>query len=571
MDKGFCLGGGAKDGLIYSWCLDEELYSYKAGNIQLDDLVNVNSALYKHAKWKILLSDDFRRSFGKLTSDRLRMFVLSILLKLSAGWRPKNTGVDLSCKRSSTSWKQEFNVEGLYIVCTIDIIKDIKYAQVLKAWDILPCQEIPTLIKRLENMFSAYTEGYIKRCTSKHVEGNLEVPRCWPASHEMIRFRHNDEASIKSVGRRIYVENLKVGESLLLMKFYSLSREVVCHLLSGKDDIPMQATDEQMDILQSRKCSFIIGRSGTGKTTVLTMKLFQNEQRYCNDSEGIYEMESSPSRDVKAINDPENSNTSVLRQLFVTVSPRLCHAVKQHVSHLKSTSCNGSPSVVINHDDADLTAEFSDIPDTLIDIPGNIYPLVVTFQKFLMMLDGTLGNSFFERFLKVREVSDISVRSVALQTFIRSKEVTFDRFCSLYWPHFNSNLTKKLDPSRVFTEIISHIKGGSDGNLSYEGYSLLAESRSSTLSKEKREIVYTLFETYEKMKSERGDFDLGDLVNDIHLRLKNEMYKGAQMDFVYIDEVQDLSMRQIISYQNIFAKIVKHRVLYLLGDTARHT
>nr|GEX90583.1 UvrD-like helicase, ATP-binding domain, P-loop containing nucleoside triphosphate hydrolase [Tanacetum cinerariifolium] len=177
-----------------------------------------------------------------------------------------------------------------------------------------------------------------------------------------------------------------------------------------------------------------------------------------------------------------------------------------------------------------------------------------------MMLDGTLGSSFFERFLKAREGSHgdhISLRSIALQTFIRLREVTFDRFCSLYWPHFNTNLTKKLDSSRVFTKIISHLKRGlkagecSDGKLSYEGYCLLAESRSSTLTKEKREIVYTLFENYENMKSERGGFDLGDLVNDIHRRLNDGNYEGDQMDLVYIDEVQDLSMRQISLFEYI--------------------
>ncbi|PWA59212.1 uvrD-like Helicase, ATP-binding domain, P-loop containing nucleoside triphosphate hydrolase [Artemisia annua] len=192
------------------------------------------------------------------------------------------------------------------------------------------------------------------------------------------------------------------------------------------------------------------------------------------------------------------------------------------------------------------------------------------------MLDGTLGNSFFERFLEAREDSrgnSISSRSIAMQSVIRLREVTFDRFCSFYWPHFNSNLTKKLDGSRVFTEIISHIKGGLqtgeciDRKLSYEGYCLLAESRTSTLNKEKREIVYTLFEAYEKMKSERGEYDLGDLVNDIHHRLKEGKYKGDQMDFVYIDEVQDLSMRQISLFKYICQNVDEG--FTFAGDTAQ--
>nr|GFC84027.1 UvrD-like helicase, ATP-binding domain, P-loop containing nucleoside triphosphate hydrolase [Tanacetum cinerariifolium] len=244
----------------------------------------------------------------------------------------------------------------------------------------------------------------------------------------------------------------------------------------------------------------------------------------------------------EAVNDCQDSKMSVLQQLFVIVSPKLCYAVKQHVSHLTSISSNGNSSAVNNLDDMDvITSECNDIPDTFTHIPIKSYPLVITFEKFLMMLDGSLGNSFFERFLKASEGSHdnlISSRSVALQTFIRLREVTFDRFCSVYWPHFNSKLTKKLNCSRVFTEIISHIKGGmqagecSNGRLSCEGYCLLAKSRSSTLTKEKREIIYTLFQAYEKVKTERDEFDLGDLVNDIHHRLNNGTYGGDQMDFV---------------------------------------
>ncbi|GKD78466.1 UvrD-like helicase, ATP-binding domain, P-loop containing nucleoside triphosphate hydrolase, partial [Tanacetum coccineum] len=422
-------------------------------------------------------------------------------------------------------------------------------------------EEIPELTKRLGSIFSAYSDDYINRCTEKRFEGNLEVPKSWPASQKIIRFRYisdcdQSEVSVNPGNARSYVENSKVSESLLLMKFYSLSRGVVSYLLSGDEvDLPMQVTDEQMDIILSGKSSFIIGRSGTGKTTILTMKLFQHEQKFRIASNGIHEAESSRIRDGE-VDDPEISKLSVLRQLFVTVSPKLCYAVKQNVSHLTSSS-----SREINLDNTDvIPSVFDDIPDTFINIPVKHYPLVITFQKFLIMLDGTLGRSFFERFLKAREGSNanhISSRSIALQTFIRLRVVTFDKFCSLYWTHFNTNLTKKIDSSRVFTEIISHIKGGmkawecSDGKLSYEGYCLLAESRSSTLSKEKREIVYTLFVTYEKMKSERGEFDLGDLVNDIHPRLKNGIYEGNQMGLVYIDEVQDLSMRQISLFKFI--------------------
>nr|GEX68374.1 UvrD-like helicase, ATP-binding domain, P-loop containing nucleoside triphosphate hydrolase [Tanacetum cinerariifolium] len=416
-------------------CLKMTIIGAKKELEQLDDLVNENSVLFEHARWKVLFSDDFRRSFGKLTRPRLKKQVINLLLKLSNGWRPKNKSVDLSCENSSQILKQ-FKVEGIYLICTIDIIKEVNYTQVLKVWNILPLEEIPELTKRLGNIFSAYSDNYIYRCTEKCFEGNLEVPRSWLASQKIIQFRYLSDCEDQS----------------------ELSRGAVSHLLSGDEvDLPIQVIDEQMDIILSGKSSFIIGRSGTGKTTILTMKLFQHEQIFCIASNGIYEVESSRIRDDE-VDDHEISKLSVLRQLFVTVSLKLCDPVKQNVSHLTSSS-----SREINLDNTDvIPSEFNDVPDTFINIPVKYYPLVITFQKFLMTLDGTLGSSFFERFLKAIE---------------------------------------------------------------------------------------------------------GDLVNDIHHRLKNGIYEGDQMDLVYIDEVQDLSMRQISLFKYICQNV--NEGFMFVGDTAQ--
>ncbi|GKE45281.1 hypothetical protein Tco_1472565, partial [Tanacetum coccineum] len=101
----------------------------------------------------VLSSDEFRRSFGNLIGFRLKKQVLNLLLKLSSGWRPKNRSVDLCCEKFSKILKQ-FKVEGFYVICTIDIIKEVKYMQVLKVWDVLSLDEILKLKKRLESIFS---------------------------------------------------------------------------------------------------------------------------------------------------------------------------------------------------------------------------------------------------------------------------------------------------------------------------------------------------------------------------------------------------------------------------------
>ncbi|XP_052204549.1 uncharacterized protein LOC127809634 [Diospyros lotus] len=254
-------------------------------------------------------------------------------------------------------------------------------------------------------------------------------------------------------------------------------------------------------------------------------------------------------------------------------------AVKQHVSGLKRFSDGGNLSEENSSLDMDDAAQFNDIPDSFLNIDPNKYPLVVTFHKFLMMLDGTVGNSYFERFLGLRELfhcKSRSSRSVALETFIRTKEVNYERFCAEYWPHLNRHfsylLTKKLDPSRVFTEIISHIKGGlgagktQEGKLSQEDYVSLSEGR-TTLNKANREMIYAVFQDYEKRKMKNGEFDVSDFVIDLHLRLKRYKFEGEAMDFVYIDEVQDLTMRQIALFKYVCRNVEEGFVF--AGDTAQ--
>ncbi|KAM1067711.1 hypothetical protein ACFX2J_022665 [Malus domestica] len=550
---------------------------------QFDDLLNADSLLFRSCRWKVLLSGNFLESFRKLMSIQLKKSVINLLLKLAGGWRPKK--INVQTISGSSSFLRQYKVRGLYVVCAIDIAKELEYTQVLRIWDILPLEYIPKLINRLDRIFKRYTDDFINLCNEKCLEGNLEVPKCWPTSLDVPQFKDlsateidSDFVSDASDGRS-YVENSQVSESLLLMKFYALSSGVVNHLLSDREgkelDLPFEVTDQEMDIILYRKSTFIVGRSGTGKTTVLTMKLFQNERCHHLAHKGCV-------RSSNSMVEPSSSATQerTLHQLFVTVSPQLCFAIKQHVLHLKRFACGGSDSTEkILIDMADFDEEefqFKDIKDSFQDIPPDSYPLVITFHKFLMMLDGTLTNSYFERFLDATTLTHgqlRSSRSVALQTFIRTKEVNYERFSSSYWPHFSMQLTKKLDASRIFTEIISHIKGGltaieaGDDKLSREDYVQLSDGRDSNLSKQKREVIYDIFQAYEKMKLKNGEFDLADFVIDLHHRIRHEKFVGDQMDFVYIDEVQDLTISQIALFKHMCNNVEEGFVFS--GDTAQ--
>ena len=178
---------------------------------------------------------------------------------------------------------------------------------------------------------------------------NLEVPRTWTSSSDIVQFKnfckdeHQGNENADASDDRCYVENSKVSESLLLMKFYSLSSGMVRHLLSDHDgselDLPFEVTDQEQDIIISCRSSFILGRSGTGKTTVLTMKLIQKEQQHHMAMEGFQQDKGNASTNATYKNEVGTSigktQVAILRQLFVTVSPKLCYAVKQNISRLK--------------------------------------------------------------------------------------------------------------------------------------------------------------------------------------------------------------------------------------------
>ncbi|KAK7319208.1 hypothetical protein RJT34_03926 [Clitoria ternatea] len=564
---------------------------------QLDDLLNADSFLFKNSRWKVHFSDNFLKSFRKLRSEQTKKLVISLLLKLSGGWRPRKIKVNLDCGNSSQLLKQ-FKVGGLFVVCSTDIVicsmdtvQESRYTQVLKIWDVLPPEDVPKLVKRLDGIFGSYTDDFISRCSEKCILEKMEVPASWKKSIEIIKFKsldsHGNEAESSGCDQTLYIENSKVEESLLLMKFYSLSPVVVSHLLSDRNsdefDLPFEVSDEEHEIILFPKSTFVLGRSGTGKTTVLTMKLFRKEDLHHRAVEEAYGSDSAAVPCLNQNKELEESSTvnnrPILRQLFVTVSPKLCQAVKHHVVRLKRSiygSNISAESTYIEEDivDFDASIQFKNIPDSFVNLPSKSYPLVITFQKFLMMLDGTVGISYFERFNELScHSQNLGVRSVALETFIRKKEVTYDRFNSLYWPHFNSQHTKKLDSSRVFTEIISHIKGGmqavesGNGKLSRDEYLSISETRASSLIKQKREIIYDIYQSYEKMKMDKGDFDLADIVVDLHRRLRINRYKGVVMHFVYIDEVQDLTMSQIALFKYVCQNVEEGFVF--CGDTAQ--
>ncbi|XP_062114592.1 uncharacterized protein LOC133825699 [Humulus lupulus] len=437
---------------------------------QLDELLNPDSILFMNAKWKVSFSDNFVKSFEKIKSSQKKNLVMNMLLRLANGWRPK-MGVLITCDESKQTLKQ-CKVKDLHVICSIDIEKEqYWYVQVLKVWDVLPPVDVSKLVKLLDTVFLTYVADDLNRCKTKCVEGDLEVPMSWETSHDNVYYeKHNHiEEGIRFTTEPFdysirNLEDFKMTENLQLMKFYPLTSDMVRHLLSDSSIgtemiLPFKLTNQEIEAVHFDRTSFILGRSGTGKTTVLIRKLFHKEQLYHLTSEGFHVLDSCTTNE-KIKEDDESvkeGEETFLRQIFVTVNPILCGAVKEHVEGLKRFACGGKS--------AENSVSDSDVPDSFKGLHRSLFPLVISYHKFLMMLDGTLGNSFFDRFPEATR----GATSLARENFIRMKEVNFDKFEQSYWPHFNRKITKSLPSSIVFAEIMSCIKGGLQALSCHEG------------------------------------------------------------------------------------------------------
>ncbi|KAK9742962.1 hypothetical protein RND81_03G208100 [Saponaria officinalis] len=541
---------------------------------ELEDLLNMKSLIFKDARWKVKFSETFIKSFSKLPSTYSKKVVLGFLLKLANGWRPKKYNSD-AVSASSMNIVKKFRVENWFIICTNDIAKESGYAtQVLKVWDILYLVDVPAMVKKLENIYRPFSNDHLRRCKEKCLEGSLEVPRQYSSFcvswDECLRINEANN-----------VENSKVKESLLLMKFYSFSAGVVSHLLSARDgtpiNLPFEMTDQEQEIILHKRSSFVLGRSGTGKTTVLVMKLFRKEQLSLMASTGFSELNCNAIASCPSVFETYTSGAS-LRQIFLTVNPKLCIAVKRHISNFQRFvrgDTFGEEKITIDVNDMDEYEIFKDVPTSLVETPLKAFPLVMTFNTFLLLLDRTIGTSYFSRFPEIREIysqENPNFRPIHLN-LVKRREVSFEKFRESYWPHFNTNLTKKLDPSRVFTEINTRIKGClhfvqvGETILCSENYIQLSDKKWSSFGEDERMWIYEIFLDYEKMKMARGEFDLADLVNDLHCRFKHEKYEGDFMDFVYVDEVQDLTMKQLALLKHICKNVQEGFVF--AGDTAQ--
>ncbi|ORY41204.1 hypothetical protein BCR33DRAFT_341959 [Rhizoclosmatium globosum] len=374
-------------------------------------------------------------------------------------------------------------------------------------------------------------------------------------------------------------------------------------------EFPFSVSEQEDEILNHRNSVIVVGRSGTGKTSCSVFRLLSNwHARRVDFKQGGHIANSVGMNPLFLLEDGESKKPRFrFRQIFVTASPKFCGRVQAYYQTLsKSLNPGGDEHVLaelidminkpddegatnIIHEfgqDESLTVEEElakmdsgdDVTTSSPKSPDEFWDKEEDYIQRLPKSFGDLKDSDFPLFVHYKKLLSMIRVYLGLEedvTFAEGeaaeRNADFERFKEIYHS-LDRNLTLGMDASLVFSEIMGVIKGSemaavsAEGKLSREEYCNLS-TRAHATFKETRDQIYDIFEAYNQKKLERFQayvngkleflevprkLDEQDRVNEVNRLIakmtaeKNPRLAAVMFNQVYLDEVQDLTMAQIL-------------------------
>ncbi|KAG8760240.1 hypothetical protein FRC11_000711 [Ceratobasidium sp. 423] len=346
-------------------------------------------------------------------------------------------------------------------------------------------------------------------------------------------------------------------------------------LLAIVDDLDgahvFQVSANEKEVIYHDSASFVLGRSGTGKTTCIVFKMLGVERMF------------------------EEAEEAKPRQVFITQSPALAQKVHEYYhSLIRTYSDRFVPPDRTTVGDEPILADLRDDGVESLGLPSRYslledrhFPLFLSFDQFCSLLEEDYIFKFgrFNPNLAA-ELEEFGSDPTyihnqllpAVWTMQRIKErrharVTFELvvFAFAYWRHFDQRLTNGLDPALVYNEFIGVIEGSEftlasqSGVLSRDDY--LALSQANSLLSSQRDRIYSLYENYCKIRDRLGGYDAAERTHALLVATQNGTHiLGSKIDALYIDEVQDNLMIDSKLLCNLCNN--PHGIL-MAGDTAQ--
>ncbi|KAL4069230.1 hypothetical protein J3A83DRAFT_4413033 [Scleroderma citrinum] len=508
-------------------------------------------------EWQIMLSSratkhlrELKRSDGKKT-----MCVLKKIRQLSRGEFFGNNYKILHGPSHGVPIYEAEIFSNLRLVYQIDCIPDDGgqiERQAIKIYGIYTHKQLDRMWESLSRQLARRGKLYCDRCTFR------ERARPGTDVYSPAEFLlNNEEQATKFSPTALTCDNSEEHCDFVLDKYVKLSKAYLHGLAADQDvELPFQLTAQEWEIVRCATSCFIIGRSGTGKTTAMLFRMLAIQRAW-----------------------EEAPETPKPRQVFITKSQILSAKVEGFFMNLvdslalgectqeelkKLRSQNNNRKMI---DPLNAVDYRPGMPFKYSELGDHDFPLFITFDKLARMVAADLQS----------DLSNLDANDPAVCTLLKVIDgedsfVTYNVFKSTYWPRFPQSMTKTLAPSLVFGEFMGVIKGSEKAfhlnrfldkqtyvNLSTRDYPVFAQERIK---------LYTLFQSYQKLKHERGDYDLADRTYAILKMLLSEgsVLKGRRMDYLYVDEVQDNLITDVVLLRILCRK---PEGLLWAGDTAQ--
>ena len=389
--------------------------------------------------------------------------------------------------------------------------------------------------------------------------------------------------------------------------------EIIKEAINGRFWKDIQLSNQEKEKIFPSQPFIISGRPGTGKTTVILVKLFSIYYNFYLKKEKRKE-----DIEIKKINNSNLNNekkfTSELRVVFTSFSQDLCkEQMKSFIQMVKNVDYisykedkNKIPNLnpfSFNEIGKKKIEEISSFRDV------SSYPIFVNFRKIMFMIDGSLTFQFFKRkdlrtfenpddsmylydedkiyecnnyyilsdenfkhnFINFFYTSPELVKDYPIVYLKESNEKTFDKFYNNYLNN-GTDLAKKLkeldlNSIEIYAQYISIIKGSFTSHLystnciTLEDYKRKGKKITDSL---RHEVIYEICMEYENYKRKSGYFDIQDLTNFLIREVLIELNNIKLIDYLFIDEIQDLTVSQIF----LLILISKYCKIYA-GDTCQ--
>ncbi|KAG8982207.1 hypothetical protein FRB93_008303 [Tulasnella sp. JGI-2019a] len=428
---------------------------------------------------------------------------------------------------------------------------------------------------------------YRRRCIWREVAKikskgvNVTPPAVFPPRPEGEE-RARDVSGQVSLGDADYLE---LHDILALEKFIPYSHTLL-DTIRGNEDVAhvFDVSPKEDEIIYHGSSCLVVGRSGTGKTTTMLFKMIALERAAGNTGDKI-------------------------RQIFVTQSRVLAGRVEEYFHKLVLSSQptkataeapkgKGSTTTKPQQELLDLDDEVEDderLPGRWSDLQDHHFPLFLTFDQLCRLLEGDCNLTYHrdsltraQRSVHGRyalksvtdtaldldslEAEDTTLSEMKVAAFKSRKEglLTFERFQTTIWPHFDAGLVKNIDPALVFSEFMGVIRGCEEslatpnGYLDRSTYENISVRMQSTFARS-RPKIYSLFEAYLKQKRILNCYDAPERTHAL-LKSANRGVTGKLVDFLYVDEAQD----NLLIDAGLLRSLCKSpHGMFFAGDTAQ--